>query len=279
MYTEIQSINQRPEPFSVYTTRELWNDEYTSGRMLECHLNMDVDVSSRNGGFMASSIAWIADYFGVKPGFRVCDFGCAVGHYTSGLARLGATVTGLDFSRSSLDYAAVRAENEGLNIDYRCVNYLDFSPDISYDLVTMIMCDFCALSPRQRRQLLQVFQRSLVAGGSVLLDAYSLAAFSRIEEKAVYEKNQLGGFWAEQDYYAFVNTFKYPEEKVGLDKYTIIEPERQRVIYNWLQYFSIDSLIAEFEENGFEVTGVYGDVAGGVFEQDAGEFAVVASRL
>ena len=49
-------------------------------------------------------------------------------------------------------------------------------------------------------------------------------------------------------YYGFLNTFKYNEEKITLDKYTIIEETRTRVIYNWLQYFNQDSLRKEFEE-------------------------------
>ena len=43
------------------------------------------------------------------------------------------------------------------------------------------------------------------------------------------------------------------KENVILDKYTIIEEKRTRIIYNWLQYFSVDSLREEFEENGFKV--------------------------
>ena len=147
-----------------------------------------------------------------------------------------------------------------------------------YDLAIMIMGDFCVLSPLQRRKLFGVFSRSLKNGGYVLFDVYSLVAFERIEEKAIYEKNQLGGLWAEDDYYAFVNTFKYDADRVSLDKYTIIEPDRMRVIYNWLQYYSVDTLIAECELNGLEVTGVYGDVAGIVYDAESPEFAVVARK-
>ena len=279
MFTMIQDINKRPEPFSVYTTRELWDDAYTSGRMLEYHLDLDSDISSRNGGFIAESVFWMVDYFELQPESTVCDFGCAVGHYTSGLSRHGVQVTGLDFSRSSLAYARKKAQEEALEIDYRFLNYLEFVPDIKYDLALMIMNDFCVLSPVQRRKMLQIFVGSLKPGGKVLFDVYSLTAFARVEEKAVYEKNQLGGFWAETDYYAFVNTFKYVPEAVSLEKYTIIEPGRKRVIYNWLQYYSLDLLIDECELNGLEVTGVYGDVAGGAFDPEAPEFAIVACKV
>jgi hypothetical protein len=142
----------------------------------------------------------------------------------------------------------------------------------------MIMCDFCALGPEQRKTMLSKFNSFLKPGGSVLLDAYSLNSYNKKEEAAFYEKNQLNGFWSPEDYYCFVNTFKYDEEKVILDKYTIIEESGTRVVYNWLQYFSKDSLQREFEENGFTVKGMYSDVAGTDIQKEAEEIAIVATK-
>ena len=42
----------------------------------------------------------------------------------------------------------------------------------------MIMCDFCALSPVQRRTLVKKCHSLLNPGGAVLLDVYSMAAFN-----------------------------------------------------------------------------------------------------
>ena len=142
----------------------------------------------------------------------------------------------------------------------------------------MIMCDFCALGPTQRQEMLDKFYRLLQPGGSVLLDVYSLSAFEQREEVASYERNQLHGFWSSEEYYGFLNTFKYDRAKVALDKYTIVESERTSVVYNWLQYFSPVSLQREFEEAGFAVQSGYADVAGTPFDETAGEFAVVAKR-
>ncbi len=279
MYIALQDINKKPEAFECYTARKLWDDEYTSKKMLEYHLCEDIDVSSRNYNFIKSSIEWIVYRFEIGDISSVCDFGCAVGHYTSAFARAGAVVTGLDFSKRSIEYAKKKAREESLNIDYKHMNYLDFTPEKTYDLVTMIMCDFCALSQAQRKKLLSIFYKSLKDDGHVLLDVYSFEAFEKIEEKAVYEKNQLGKFWSDSDYYAFVNTFKYNEEKVVLDKYTIVDSSETRVVYNWLQYFSIDSISDELEKNGFELVAIYGDVAGKKYCPSASEFAIVAKKI
>ena len=279
MFKELKELNSRPAPFQFYTANELWANENTSKKMLEYHLNEAIDVSSRNKSFIERSAEWIVSHFGVDDKTTIADFGCGPGLYTTRLAERGATVTGIDFSENSLKYAKQIAEQKGLKINYVHTNYLYFETTHRFDLITMIMCDFCALSPEQRKIMLSKFSSLLKPGGSVLLDVYSLNSFNQKEESATYELNQLNGFWSPEDYYCFVNTFKYEEEKVTLDKYTIIEESQKRVVYNWLQYFSKGSLTEEFEKNAFEVESFYSNVAGETFDPEATEFALVAKKI
>lgn len=127
--------------------------------------------------------------------------------------------------------------------------------------------------------MLTKFATFLEPDGSVLLDVYSLKAFQKREEKAVYESNLLDGFWSPNNYYGFLNIFKYEKEKVVLDKYTIIEAQRMRTVYNWLQYFSPDAIEGEFEECGLTVEALYADVADTPYDPEADEFALVARKL
>jgi SAM-dependent methyltransferase len=278
MFKELEEINSRPAPFQFYTAKELWTDEHTSKKMLECHLNESLDMSSRNKNFIDRSLKWIVSYFGIDANTIVADFGCGPGLYTTQLAEKNANVTGIDFSERSIRYAKETAAQKGLNIDYVCQNYLEFETEKRFDLITMIMCDFCALSPMQREKMLTRFYRFLNVGGSVLLDVYSLNAFDQRKEVSTYEYMQLNGFWSSENYYGFLNTFKYDEEKVILDKYTIIEEARTKTVYNWLQYFSPESLRKEFEESGFNIEEHYSDVAGAVFSPESVEFAIVAKK-
>jgi SAM-dependent methyltransferase len=157
-------------------------------------------------------------------------------------------------------------------------NYLEFEREDQFDLVLMIMCDFCALSPSQRKGILSKFHKILKPGGAVLLDVYSLSAFDQREEAATYEMSLLNGFWSPNRYYGFLNTFKYDEEKVVLDKYTIVESGRTRTVYNWLQYFAPEELEREFVEGGFSIETLYSDVAGTPYDRNSNEFAVIAKR-
>jgi hypothetical protein len=115
-------------------------------------------------------------------------------------------------------------------------------------------------------------------GGAVLLDAYTLNAFAKREEAATYAENLMDGFWSAEKYYGFLHTFKYEAQKVVLDRYTLVEAKRTRVVYNWLQYFAPEALEAEFEAAGFTVASRLADVAGAPFDPEGDEFAVVARK-
>jgi SAM-dependent methyltransferase len=278
MFTQLQNINQRPEVFSVYTAEELWTDEHTAKEMLKYHLDEGLPLASRTHETIESSVAWMQSYFAIGDQTAIADFGCGPGLYANRLAQLGAQVTGIDFSENSIAYAQGVAEQQGLSIDYRHQNYLDFKSEQKFDLICMIFCDFCALSPLQRQKLLQVFQRHLKKDGALFLDVWSLAAYEKREEQAGYELNQLNGFWAAEDYYGFLNTFKYDLEKVVLDKYSMFTKSRSWTVYNWLQYYSLEKLTREFSENGFTINETFGDVTGKTYSGDSEEIALIARK-
>jgi cyclopropane fatty-acyl-phospholipid synthase-like methyltransferase len=228
--------------------------------------------------FIERSVAWLVSHFGVGTGTPVADFGCGPGLYTTRLAAAGAEVTGIDFSVRSIAHARAVAEERGLEIEYVLGNYLTFESDKRFDLMVMIMCDFCALGPVQRRTMLDTFRAHLTPDGSVVFDVYGPSAFDAREESATYAKDLLGGFFSDRPYYGFLNTFKYEAEQVTLDKYTVVEGTRTRTIYNWLQCFSPEALAGEIEASGLAVRELLGDVAGEPFDPAASEFAVVAGR-
>jgi hypothetical protein len=66
---------------------------------------------------------------------------------------------------------------------------------------------------------------------------------------------------------------------VVLDKYTIVEADRTRTVYNWLQYFSPEDLKREFDESGFAIEEFFSDVAGSSYDSQTNEFAVIAKKL
>jgi len=53
-----------------------------------------------------------------------------------------------------------------------------------------------------------------------------------------------------------------------------IKENRERSIYNWLQYFTQSTLKQEFERNGLQIVTFYEKVAADPFDDGSQEFAV-----
>lgn len=276
MYYQLEEINRRPETYSTYSPGDIWNDPHISKMLLMCHMDSEIDMASRNHRFIDKSVNWINSLLPLKHR-SVCDFGCGPGLYTTRFAKLGARVTGIDISLNSITHAEKISKIEKLDIKYVNDDYLNWTTEIKFDLITLIYCDFCSLSPLQRSQLLKKFKGMLNPDGYIVLDVYSLNSFSDCDERAYYESNMHNGFWSASDYYGFTNSFKYLDERVTLDKYTIVNSKGIKTFYNWLQYYDRDDIISEFKSNGLKVVEIYSDVAGTPFSDDTNEMAILAA--
>ncbi len=276
MFEELRKLDVRPAPFSVYTAQQLWDDDHISRQMLAMHLDPDVEPASRRSAFIDTSVEWIVRHFDVGPGTRIADFGCGPGLYTTPFAQRGAEVTGIDWSRRSIAHARKTAERSRLKIDYTLTNYLTYESDKRFDLATLIYCDYCALSPTQRQHFLHVIRQHLAPGGRLLFDVFSQTAFASHQETATFGLNFMNHFWSKYEYIGFQRTWRYEAESVALDLYAIVTEEQVRLIYNWLQYFSLESIRSELMENGFTVVEQFADVTGQDYTSEATEIAIVA---
>ncbi|MEN9406352.1 MAG: hypothetical protein RLZ12_636 [Bacillota bacterium] len=246
--------------------------------MLKLHLSEETELASRKKNFINRSVDWITAYFKLNCHTKVCDFGCGPGLYTSSFAENGAQVTGLDFSKNSIAYAAKQAKKNNLQIAYILQDYLTFNTTKKFDLITMIYCDFCVLNPQQRDLLLQKFHSILTETGRVLLDVSSLATYADKQETSTYEYIQ-NGFWSANSHYVFHNTFKYKKELLLLDKFTIIEESKIRESYNWLQCYNIQTISSELQQNNLKLVDYFSNVAGDKYDESATEIALVIKKI
>jgi 2-polyprenyl-3-methyl-5-hydroxy-6-metoxy-1,4-benzoquinol methylase len=275
VFTELEGIHERPEPFSVYTADVLWTEPYLSQQMLHHHLDQDSDLASRRLPTIDTVVDWIDGKFDLD-GKKVCDLGCGPGLYAQRFAGRGAIVQGLDFSANSIAYAQEVALKTKSSVEYRVGNYLKDSLPSDQDIVTMIYCDLCALSPQQREIVYEKVRGALNPEGTFFFDVMSAVAYKAREETSAFGRRFMGGFWAEGDYFAFQNTFKYDEIKVMLDQYTILESHRTWQVFNWMQYFTSSDITEELGRNGFDVLETTGNFTNPTNGRDETHFGVIA---
>ncbi|MDP6172950.1 MAG: class I SAM-dependent methyltransferase [Rhodospirillales bacterium] len=211
-------------------------------------------------------------------GKAVCGLGCGPGLYANLMVGLGAQVTGIDFSARSIEYARQAAKQSGRALTFEKKDYLKDDLPAEQNLVCLIYGDLCALSPEQRKLLCGKIHASLKPGDYFVLDVFSHTQFAQREEQASYERRLMDGFWAAGDYFGFLTTLLYAEQKIALDHYLIAEPNRTREIFNWLQYFKPESVAAELTDNGFKVEQAVDILSGEPVGPEPGEFAVITRR-
>jgi len=125
----------------------------TAGFVARVYSHVSIGASSRKMSFIDRSVEWIISHFNINNKTEIADFGCGPGLYTTRLDLHGAIVSGVDFSKNSLKYSKQVKKQKGLSINYFHTNYLEFETTQRFDLITMILCAFCALSPKQRKIL------------------------------------------------------------------------------------------------------------------------------
>jgi len=273
MYELLIEISQRPEPFSRYTAKELWTRPYLAQQMLTYHLSQETDLASRRIEAIDQAVEWINAHLGLAEK-KVCDLGCGPGLYTERFASIGAEVTGVDFSRHSLDFAETKGSQA---IRYVEADYLSDDLPTGFDVVTLIYTDFCALSPVQRARLLSRMREMLNPGGHIVMDVVGVGSFSPKEETTIIEHKLMGGFWSPGDYVGIQRTFLYPAEQLALDHYLIIEPDENWQVYNWTQHFTPDRIETELRKAGFQISQMTGDLSGTPLEAESDLIGIVAS--
>lgn len=272
MYERLKELALRPEPWSVSTVKELWTRPHLAGEMLKHHLSQDSAHASRPVVDIDRVIAWLDGQLELA-GRRVIDLGCGPGLYARRMARRGARVTGVDFSANSLDYARQRGE---ANVDYLLADYLEDELPSGFDLATLVYYDFCALPPAQRRRLLERIRGLLNPGGLLALDLYGPGAFDAVGEHIEIEPRLMGGFFAPGDYVGIQRTDVYEDERVTLDRFFIVEPADCWQIFNWAQYYSPETAVAELAEAGFMVAALTGGLDGTPLADDSHTLGVIA---
>ena len=150
MNNEIIEALKKPAAYTPSGTA-FWDDDYISGQMLKAHLDPDFEGASRKLSFIEKSAAWLSGLVPPSDYPQLLDKGCGPGIYAEKFARAGYQVTGVDFSRRSIDYARQSARSQDLDISYLYQNYLEMELPQSFDFAVMIYCDYGALSADSRK--------------------------------------------------------------------------------------------------------------------------------
>ena len=263
----IISLREKPEPFTPGEPL-FWDDPHISTQMLKAHLDPNNDLASRRPETIQKSVDWLSATLALQRGDSVLDLGCGPGLYAARLAEQGMHVTGVDYSRRSIDYAREYARQHDLDIEYRYQDYLTLDDEDQYDAALLIYGDFCPLSPKQRRQLLANVHRALKPGGHFVFDVTTPALHRhRGYRNGWYAVDT--GFWKPVPHLVLEDGFAYPDQNIFLNQAIVIEENGRVSVYRmWFQDFIGATITKELADAGYIVQSLWNDLTGTPYTKD-----------
>jgi SAM-dependent methyltransferase len=260
------------------STSKFWDDEHISKGMLEAHLNPNWEAASRKHDFIESSVTWIKEAFPCENYRKLLDLGCGPGLYAERFSEKGYLVTGIDFSIRSIEYAKQKAEERGNKINYIYQDYLGINYEDEFDLVTLIYCDFSALSHIKREILLKKIFTAMKSGGKFIFDVFTPKNYEGKNESKTWGLNEKGGFWSSDSYICLEAHYIY-DENIRLNQYVIIEEDSKVNVFRiWDHYYTKDTIIEELKKAGFEKFEVFSDVKGTPYDEKASTMCIVVEK-
>ena len=254
MYSDLSKYLKRPALYER-TAEKFWTDPHIATQMLDAHLDPETDGASRSPAFINDSVDWIASL--LPAGASLLDIGCGPGLYTKLFAQHGLRVTGIDFSENSLSYAR---RHDG-DSEYILCDYLSMDFDNVFDMATLIYCDYGALIPTERHDLLRRVHRALKPGGMFLFDVFTPLRGKGEDDSASWDAYPDGGFWSAKPHICLEAEYYYGETAQG-SRHVVIEDGSVRCFNLWNCYFTGQSLLEETSGLGFSKVGFYDDVRG-----------------
>lgn len=272
--TDLIALTEKP-PRYTGGTHVFWQDPHIAARLLEAHLDPACDIASKKHVAIDGEVRFIAESLGLGRTHSIIDLGCGPGLYCERFARYGCRVTGVDFSRNSIDYAITSARRQGLTIAYTPMNYLELKARSAYDMACMINYDFGALWETDMHVLLDAVHRALKPGGVFVFDVFTPARPAAIPTANWYVSR--GGFWDPGAHLVLENGFEYPDDQVRMQQHIVVTPEERRVYRIYDTLFSVDSITSLLTRHGF-AADIYADLTGTALTEGTETLGIFARK-
>ena len=276
MFSELKTIMKKPALYEKGTI-ELWADEHISKGMLEAHLNPNLDAATRKHTTVCETVKWISSIAPAEKYPDLLDLGCGPGIYTEEFHKVGYTVSGMDFSERSINYARSSAQEKNLPITYYYQSYLAMDFSEQYDLITLIYYDFGVLSTEDRTELLKRIYTALKPGGLLILDVLTPQHFSDQQEDHSWEYAE-GGFFCAEPHLLLKSVYWYDKQNTILDQYIIITEQNVRYINNFQHAFIKDEIVQDMRAIGLHAKSFFGNMTGIDYSENGKELCVVAQK-
>lgn len=276
-------IYRRPErPVAWESGGNLpWNEPDFSRRMLREHLDQSHGAASRTAHERTLQLDWLWQKLAVEPGMRLLDLTCGPGLYAVEFARRGLSVTGIDFSPASIDYARTLAEQEG--VADRCVfieqdvREADFAAG-RFDAALFLYGQLGVFRQEEAQTLLARTAQALKPGGWLAVELLDQERIDKKESTWWYTDDS--GLWGDAPFLHLGERFWDSEQTLSIERFTVVHLETGHLDEVILcdQSYAIETMTRLMQQAGFASVTVY-PAWDGVPLYDAGEWVVYLAQV
>jgi SAM-dependent methyltransferase len=274
----LESISRYTVKPALYEPGEphFWDDPHIAKSMLEAHLNPTHDAASRRPEKIDKEVNHLIASGLLKRGDKVLDLGCGPGLYASRLAAKGISVTGIDISENSLNYARAQARISNLDIEYRRLNFFDLDYAADFNAVIQTEGEIGTFSDDMRDALLIKLYKSLKPRGLFVFDVTTPAG-NAIQRPQNHWTIEDSGFWRPGKHLMLEMRFSYPEENVFVDQYIVADEDKLTVYRVWNHNYTPETITPVLENAGFSIEHTWNDLAGTPYKK-GGEWLAITAR-
>ena len=253
-----------------------WDEPAFSERNLREHLSQEHDAASRPAAKIKKHVDWIHRALLAGKPAHILDLGCGPGLYTSRLAKLGHTSTGIDIAPAVVEYAIQHAA-PGCSYQLGDIRSSVYGSD--YDLVLFIFGAFNLFRRADARLILEKSLQALKPGGSILLELSSLDAVDQIGNQPAMWYSAESGLFSDQPHVCLMETFWDEEDNVATERFYIVDAASGQVTRHAAstQAYEEEELETLLNSVGFEQVSFHASLTG-KDEGEINDFLVVSAR-
>ncbi|CAK7006749.1 MAG: Ubiquinone biosynthesis O-methyltransferase, mitochondrial [Desulfovibrio sp.] len=200
-----------------------WDEPGFSSRMLGNHLSQEHDWASRTNAVIDAQVAFL--HRSLPERARILDLGCGPGLYTSKLAALGHTCTGVDFSPASISHAQSHAQSTAGagSITYIQEDIRNFRATETFDAVLLLFGEINAFSRRDAAKILSNAVRALRPGGLLFVEAHTFDAIREIGQLPPVWQGNESGLFSEKPHLCLEEHFWNDVLSAAMTRYFILD--------------------------------------------------------
>jgi len=222
----------------------------------------------------AAETRFIAESLKAPAGGDVLDLACGFGRHAIGMAKLGFSVTGLDFNPRYLEIAAADAAAAGVRVAWRTGDMRRLGFDRTFDAVYSYFTSFGYFDDDENEQVLAGIAKALRPGGSVLLEMANRDRLLTHPQERTWSQRDDGALLMEEI------TLEWVTSRV-ISRQHLIDPQGGTHVTKEfsLRTYTCAELSALLRRQGLNVRAVQGGIEGQPYMPDSRRLVLVAERV